>query len=87
MDKQYNQIRSSFAAEAKSVPEAVEETQWFRHVLAEMKRSVPCSLPRSLKTVEVDSARQPTVMLRQVFCGAQRAALALVTTATMFADS
>ena len=103
-------------AEAYSASEAVEEAQWLRSVLAEMWPSVPTSLPRSLRTVEMDSLRRPivtlsdsfnlcqavksdkgtgldkrlrivTAMLRQVFCGAQGATLASVTTATMLADA
>ena len=82
----------------------------------EMWPSVPSSLPRSLRTVEMDSLRRPivtlsdsfnlfqavksdegarsdrrlriaTAILRQVFCGAQGATLAFVTTATMLADA
>ena len=78
--------------------------------------SVPSSLPRSLRTVEMDSLRRQivtltdsfnlcqavksgkgtgsdkrlrivTAMLGQVFCGAQGATLAFVTTATMLADA
>ena len=74
------------------------------------------ALPRSLRTVEMDSLRRPivtlsdsfnlcqsvmsdkgtrsdkrlrmvTAMLRQVFCGAQGATHAFVTTATMLADA
>ena len=48
-------VRSTLAAEAYSVSEAVEEAQWLRSVLAEMWPSVPCSFPRSLRTVDVDS--------------------------------
>ena len=109
-------VRSTLAAEAYSVSEAVEDAQWLRSVLAAMWPSVPSSLPRSLRTVEMDSLRRPTVtlsdsfnlcqavesdkgtgsdkrlrivtvMLRQVFCGAQEATLAFVTTATMLADA
>ena len=112
-------VRSTLAAEAYSVSEAseaVEEAQWLRPVLAEMWPSVPSSLPRSLRTVEMDSLRRPivtlsdsfnlcqalksdkgtgsdkrlrivTAMLRQVFCGAQGATLAFLTTATMLADA
>ena len=109
-------VRSTLAAEAYSVSEAVEEAQWLRSVLAEMWPSVPTSLPRSLRIVEMDSLRRPivtlsvsfnlcqavksdkgtgsdkrlrivTAMLRQVFCGAQGATLAFVTTATMLADA
>ena len=109
-------VRSTLAAEAYSVSEAVEEAQWLRSVLAEMWPSVPSSLPRSLRTVEMDSLRRPivtlsdsynlcqavksdkgtgsdkrlqivTAMLRQVFCEAQGATLAFVTTATMLADA
>ena len=109
-------VRSSLAPEAYSASEAVEEAQWLRSVLAEMWPSVPSSLPRSLRTVEMDSLRRPivtlsdsfnlcqavksdkgtgsdkrlrivTAMSRQVFCGAQGATLAFVTTATMFADA
>ena len=36
-------VRSTLAAEAYSVSEAVEEAQWLRSVLAEMWRSVPIS--------------------------------------------
>ena len=106
-------VRSTLAAEAYSVSEAVEETQWLWSVLAEMWPSVPSSLPRSLRIVEMDSLRRPivthsdsfnlcqavksdkgtgsdnrlrivTAMLRQVFCGAQKATLAFV---TMLADA
>ena len=112
-------VRSTLAAEEYSVSEAVEEAQWLRAVLAETWPSVPSSLPRSLRTVEMDSLRRPivtlsdsfnlcqavkpdkgtgsdkrlrivTAMLRQVFCGAQGATLAFVTTAmtaTMLADA
>ena len=109
-------VRSTLAAEAYSVSEAVEEAQWLRSVLAGVWPSVPTSLPRSLRTVEMDSLRRPivtlsgsfnlcqtvksdkgtgsdkrlrivTAMLRQVFCGAQGATLASVTTATMLADA
>ena len=111
-------VRSTLAAEAYSVSEAVEEAQWLRSVLADLWPSVPSSLflPRSLRTVETDSLRRPIVtpsdsfnlcqavksdkgtgsdkrlrivraMLRQVFCGAQGATLAFVTTATMLADA
>ena len=55
-------VRSTPAAEAHSVSEAVEEAQWLRSVLAEMWPSVPSSLPRSLRTVEMDSLR-PIVTL------------------------
>ena len=44
-------VRSTLAAEAYSVSEAVEEAQWLRSVLAEMWLSVPSSLLRSLRTV------------------------------------
>ena len=44
-------VRSTLATEAYSVSEAVEEALWLRSVLAEMWPSVPCSLPRSLRTV------------------------------------
>ena len=109
-------VRSTLAAEAYSVSEAVEEAQWLRSVLAEMWPSVPSSLPRSLRIVEMDSLRRPivtlsgsfnlcqavksgkgpgsderlrivTAMLRQVFCGAQGATLAFVTTAMKLADA
>ena len=56
-------VRSTLAAEAYSVSEAVEEAQWLRSVLAEMWPSVPSSLPRSLRTVEMDSLRRPIVTL------------------------
>ena len=112
LDKQHKRVvRSTLAAEAFSVSEAVEEAQWLRSVLAEMWPSVSSSLPRSLRTVEMDSLRRPivtlsdpfnlcqagksdkgtgsdkrlrivTAMLIQVFCGAQGATLAFVTTAT-----
>ena len=71
--------------------------------LAEMWPSVPCSLPRSLRTVDVDCLRRQfvtlsgtgsdksfrivTAMLRRVFCGAQGATHAFVTTVTMLADA
>ena len=109
-------VRSTLAAEAYSVSEAVEEAQRLRSVLAEMWPSVSCSLPCSLRTVEMDSLHRSivtlsdffnrcqavksdkgtgsdkrlrivTAMLRQVFCGAQGATLAFVTTATMVADA
>ena len=54
-------VRSTLAAEAFSVSEAVEEAQWLRSVLAETWPSVPSSLPRSLRTVEMDSLRRPIV--------------------------
>ena len=60
-------VRSTLAAEAYSVSEAVEETQWLRSVLAEMWPSVPSSLPRSLRTVEMDSLRRPIVALSDSF--------------------
>ena len=105
-------VRSTLAAEAYSVSEAVEEAQWLRSVLAERWPSVPRTLQRPLRTVEMDSLHRPivthsdsfnlcqavksdkgtgsdkrlrlvTAMLRQIFCGAQGATLAFVTTATM----
>ena len=108
-------VRSTLAAETYSVSETVEEAQSLRSVPAEMWPSVPCFLPRSLRTVGVDSLRRQivtlpdpfnlcqavkadkgtgsdkrlrivTAMLRQVFCWAQGATLALVTTATMLTD-
>ena len=60
-------VRSTLAAEAYSVSEAVEEAQWLRSVLAEMWPSVPSSLPRSLRTVEMDSLRRPIVTLSDSF--------------------
>ena len=51
-------VRSTLAAEAYSVSEAVAEAQWLRSVLAEMWPSVPSTLPRSLRTVEMDSLRR-----------------------------
>ena len=60
-------VRSTLAAEAYSVSEAVEEAQWLRSVLAEMWPSVPSTLPRSLRTVEMDSLRRPTVTLSDSF--------------------
>ena len=60
-------VRSTLAAEAYSVSEAVEEAQWLRSVLAETWPSVPCSLPRSLRTVEMDSLRRPIVTLSDSF--------------------
>ena len=107
-------VRSTLAAEAYS--DAVEEAQLLRSVLAEMWLSVPSSLPRSLRTEEMDSLRRSivtlsdsfnfcqgvksdkgtgsdkrlrivTAMLRRVFCGAQGATLAFVTTTTMLADA
>ena len=60
-------VRSTLAAEAYSVSEAVEESQWLRSVLAEMWPSVPSSLPRSLRTVEMDSLRRPIVTLSDSF--------------------
>ena len=56
-------VRSAPEAEAYSVSEAVEEVQWLRSVLAETWKSVPSSLPRSLRTVEMDSLRRPIVTL------------------------
>ena len=56
-------VRSTLAAEAHSVSEAVEEAHFLRSVLAEMWPSVPSSLPRSLRTVEMDSLRRPIVTL------------------------
>ena len=53
-------VRSTLAAEAYSVPEAVEEAQWLRSVLAEMWPSVPSSL-------EMDSLRRPIVTLSDSF--------------------
>ena len=60
-------VRSTFAAEAYSVSEGVEEAQWLRSVLAEMWPSVPCSLPRSLRTEEMDSLRRPIVKIPSTF--------------------
>ena len=60
-------VRSTLGAEAYSVTEAVEETQWLRSVLAEMWPSVPSSLQRSLRTVEMDSLRRPIVTLSDSF--------------------
>ena len=60
-------VRSTLAAEAYSVSEAVEEAQWLLSVLAEMWPSVPSSLPRSLRTVEMDSLRRPIVTLSDSF--------------------
>ena len=60
-------VRSTLAAEAYSVSEAVGEAQWLRSVLAEMRLSVPSSLPRSLRTVEMDSLRRPIVTLSDSF--------------------
>ena len=64
-------VRSTLAAEAYSVSEAVEEAveeaHWLRSVLAEMWPSVPSSLPRSLRTVEMDSLRRPIVTLSDSF--------------------
>ena len=60
-------VRSTLAAEAYSVPEAVEEAQWLRSVLAEMWPFVPSSFPRSLRTVEMDSLRRPIVTLSDSF--------------------
>ena len=56
-------VRSTLAAEAYSVSEAVEDAQWLRSVLGEMWPSVPTSLPRSLRTVEMDFLRRPIVTL------------------------
>ena len=56
-------VRSTLAAEAHSVSGVVEEAQWLWSVLAEMWPSVPCSLPRSLRTVEVDSLLRQSVTL------------------------
>ena len=44
-------VRSTLAAEAYSVSEAVEEAQWLRSVLAKIWPSVPSSLPRSLRLI------------------------------------
>ena len=60
-------VRSTLAAEAYLVSEAVEEAQWLRSVLAEMWPSVSSSLPRSLRTVEMDSLRRPIVTLSDSF--------------------
>ena len=60
-------VRSTLAAEAYSVSEAVEEAQWLRSVLADMWPSVSSSLPRSLRTVEMDSLRRPIVTLSDSF--------------------
>ena len=60
-------VRSTLAAEAYSVSEAVEEAQWLRSVRAEMWPSFPSSLPRSLITVEMDSLRRPNVTLSDSF--------------------
>ena len=60
-------VRSTLAAEAYSVSEAVEEAQWLRSVAAEMWPSVPSTLPRSLRTVEMDSLRRPIVTLSDSF--------------------
>ena len=60
-------VRSTLAAEAYSVSEAVEEAQWLRSVLAEKWPSVPSTLPRSLKTVEMVSLRRPIVTLSDSF--------------------
>ena len=60
-------VRSTLAAEASSVSEAVEEAQWLRAVLAEMWPSVPCSLPHSLRTVEVEPLRRQIVTLSDSF--------------------
>ena len=60
-------VRSTLAPEAYSVSEAVEEAQWLRSVLAEMWPSVPSTLPRSLRTVEMDSLRRPIVTLSDSF--------------------
>ena len=57
-------VRSTLAAEAYSVSEAVDEAQWLRSVLAEMWLSVPSSLPRSLRIVEMDSLRRNCNTLR-----------------------
>ena len=59
-------VRSTLAAEAYSVSEAVEEAQWLRSVLAEMWPSVPSSLPRSLRTVEMDFLRRPLRFLQSL---------------------
>ena len=58
---------STLAAEACSVSEAVEEAQWLRSVLAETWPYVPSSLPRSSRTVEMDSLRRPIVTLTDSF--------------------
>ena len=60
-------VWSTLASEAYSVSEAVEEAQWLRSVLVEMWPYVPCSLPRSLRTVEMDSLRRPIVTLSDSF--------------------
>ena len=60
-------VRSTLAAEAYSVSEAVEEAQWLRSVLAERWPSVPRPLPRYLRTVEMDSLRRPIVTLSDSF--------------------
>ena len=60
-------VRSTLAAEAYSLSEAVEEAQWLRSVLAETWPSVPSSLPRSSRTVEMDSLRRPIVTLSDSF--------------------
>ena len=55
-------VRSTLAADAYSVQEAVEEAQWLRSVLAEIWTSVSSSLPRSL-----DSLRRPIATLSDSF--------------------
>ena len=60
-------VRSILQAEAYSVSEAVEEAQWLPSVPAEMWPSVPSSLPRSLRTVEMDFLRRPIVTLSDSF--------------------
>ena len=60
-------VRSTLAAKAYSVSEAVEEAQWLRCVLAEMWPSVPSSRARSLRTVEMDSLRRQIVTLSDSF--------------------
>ena len=60
-------VRSTLA-EAYSVSEAVEEAQWLRSVLAEMWPSVSSPLPRSLRTMEMDSLRRPIVTLSDSSC-------------------
>ena len=60
-------VWSTLAAEEYSVSEAVEEAQWLRSVLTEMRPSVPSSLPRSLRTREMDSLRRPIATLSDSF--------------------
>ena len=60
-------VRSTLAAEAHTVSEAVEEEQWLGYDLEEIWPSVSSSLARSLRTVEMDSLCRPIVTLSDSF--------------------